>query len=294
MPNKRYFAFSLIELSIVILVIGILIAGVTQGSRLVRESRLSTAKTISISSPVSSVKDLVLWLDATSNDGFDESLEDGDRVQNWYDINPQKTPNVVATQSTEANRPYYVEKGINGLPSLRFQRSSNLYLTVADDYDGDSENTTIFVVWEPNVSDTYEMTIISKWAGGSNNYPYTVRSHGTISGYRFAAYDISNNPSSNHTTKLRQNGVPDIITGVKKDGQNLQIYISGDAGDVATDTSGTTVSDTDLHIGCRIDKTTCVDGLIGEIIVFNRALKNSERLDIEDYLRKKWKVTRYE
>ena len=33
-------AFSLIELSIVILIIGILIAGVTQGSRLVREAKI--------------------------------------------------------------------------------------------------------------------------------------------------------------------------------------------------------------------------------------------------------------
>ena len=40
-PSK---AFSLIELSIVVLIIGILIAGVTQGSRLVRQSRLSTAQ----------------------------------------------------------------------------------------------------------------------------------------------------------------------------------------------------------------------------------------------------------
>jgi prepilin-type N-terminal cleavage/methylation domain-containing protein len=40
-PSK---AFSLKELSIVVLIIGILIAGVTQGSRLVRQSRLSTAQ----------------------------------------------------------------------------------------------------------------------------------------------------------------------------------------------------------------------------------------------------------
>jgi prepilin-type N-terminal cleavage/methylation domain-containing protein len=53
-------AFSLIELSIVILIIGILIAGVTQGSRLVRESKITTAVTLTQSAPIASVKDLVL------------------------------------------------------------------------------------------------------------------------------------------------------------------------------------------------------------------------------------------
>ena len=63
--KNKSLAFSLIELSIVILIIGILIAGVTQGSRLVRESRVKTAQTLTQSSDVSSIKDLVLWLDAT-------------------------------------------------------------------------------------------------------------------------------------------------------------------------------------------------------------------------------------
>lgn len=49
-------AFSLIELSIVILIVGILIAGVTQSSRMVGKSRIKTAKTLTQSSPVGSIK----------------------------------------------------------------------------------------------------------------------------------------------------------------------------------------------------------------------------------------------
>ncbi len=46
MIKNEKLAFSLIELSIVVLLIGILIAGVTQGSRLIRQSKIKTAQNL--------------------------------------------------------------------------------------------------------------------------------------------------------------------------------------------------------------------------------------------------------
>ena len=57
---KQNRAFSLVELSIVILVIGIVIAGVTQTSRLIGQMKLSSARTLSQSSDVNGIKDLIL------------------------------------------------------------------------------------------------------------------------------------------------------------------------------------------------------------------------------------------
>jgi len=54
-------AFSLIELSIVILIIGILVAGVTSSSRLVKRMKIITAQNLTTSSPISSIKDLIFW-----------------------------------------------------------------------------------------------------------------------------------------------------------------------------------------------------------------------------------------
>lgn len=51
-------AFSLIELSIVILIIGILVAGVTQSSRLINQIKLSLAQSITRSSDVNSIDNL--------------------------------------------------------------------------------------------------------------------------------------------------------------------------------------------------------------------------------------------
>ena len=60
--NKISRAFSLIELSIVILIIGILVAGVVQSSRLVKKMRLQTAQNLTTISPIPSIKDLVFGM----------------------------------------------------------------------------------------------------------------------------------------------------------------------------------------------------------------------------------------
>ncbi len=59
-------AFSLIELSVVVLIIGILIAGITQSSRLVRAMKLNTARSLTRSSDVASIRNLTAWFDATA------------------------------------------------------------------------------------------------------------------------------------------------------------------------------------------------------------------------------------
>ncbi|MFM7620236.1 MAG: prepilin-type N-terminal cleavage/methylation domain-containing protein [Alphaproteobacteria bacterium] len=67
---KNFKAFSLIELSIVILIIGILVAGVTQSSRLIRQMALSSARALTQSSPVPSIAGLVSWYEPTSEKSF--------------------------------------------------------------------------------------------------------------------------------------------------------------------------------------------------------------------------------
>lgn len=70
---KQYKAFSLLEVSAVILIIGILIAGVVTANSLIDKSRLASAKTLTTSSPVNGVKDLALWLETSVDSSFDEA-----------------------------------------------------------------------------------------------------------------------------------------------------------------------------------------------------------------------------
>jgi len=52
----------MIELSVVILIIGILIAGILASQRIVAKFRITTAQTLTISSPVNGIPDSTIWL----------------------------------------------------------------------------------------------------------------------------------------------------------------------------------------------------------------------------------------
>jgi prepilin-type N-terminal cleavage/methylation domain-containing protein len=79
-------AFSLIELSIVILIIGILVAGVTQSSRLVNEIRLSSARSVTQSYPVYSIPGISSWIETTLESSFNSDFDDGATVSQINDI----------------------------------------------------------------------------------------------------------------------------------------------------------------------------------------------------------------
>jgi len=58
MSQKTKKAFSLIELSIVILIIGLLVAGVVKGQQLYQKTQLATAKKATEESPVNVIPNL--------------------------------------------------------------------------------------------------------------------------------------------------------------------------------------------------------------------------------------------
>ncbi|MBM5781910.1 MAG: prepilin-type N-terminal cleavage/methylation domain-containing protein [Pelagibacterales bacterium] len=85
-------AFSLIEMSIVLLIIGILISGVTQGLKLLNKFKLQTAQSLTQSSPVASISGLSYWFESTSEKSFSASeAVDEEKISNWYDISPRNT-----------------------------------------------------------------------------------------------------------------------------------------------------------------------------------------------------------
>ena len=117
---KKNKAFSIIEISIVILIIGILVAGVTQSTRLIKQIKIASARSITKSSPVPSIKDLSLWLETSTDESFIEIQTDDDyRLTQWNDINPQNPSKYFAIK-TGSQFVTYTSEGINSIPSVKF------------------------------------------------------------------------------------------------------------------------------------------------------------------------------
>ena len=99
--NKK--AFSLIEISVVILIIGILIAGISNGIDLYRDMKLTTSRNLTQNSRVGRIENLISWYEATKESNFSKgtsTFEDlknftaNQEVNRWKDSNPRSIVNM--------------------------------------------------------------------------------------------------------------------------------------------------------------------------------------------------------
>jgi prepilin-type N-terminal cleavage/methylation domain-containing protein len=140
-------AFSLIEISIVILVIGLIVAGIAQAGKMMRKAAITSARSSTKNSPAIFIDGLTLWLDTVSERSFlATETDDGTAVTNWTDLVPTEgnLKGRNATQATSSNQPKYTTKGPGNLPVLTFDGSD--YLTLANGMapTGNSAYTVFF------------------------------------------------------------------------------------------------------------------------------------------------------
>jgi len=307
--SKNKLGFSLIELSIVILVIGILVIGITKGSRIIKDARLKSARSLTISSPVSSTSGLVTWLETTLEKSFDDgekvdtAIGETGTITTWYDINPQNSSLNNATQSGASSlNPRYIADGINGLPALNFDGNSS-------DYGDDSlqmsnvttKDYTVFIVLKTQYSGfgtgvaatafSSSCVLWSDITGKANDvipfaigggFAKTFVGAGTVVvGTTVTGSIAINNNKANIVTITRM-----MSTGL------LSIYINGVADNSSTLTTNVLSDNPNLFIGAnQLDAGRNYAGEISEIIIFNRVLKDNERGWIDDYLKTKWGIS---
>ncbi len=314
--NKLKLGFSLIELSVVILVIGILVIGITQGSRILSEAKLKSARGLTSASPAASIPDLMMWLDATSDTAFiDSEKTDGGTISNWYNTNPQKTNggNNVA-QTTAANKPLYIRNAIGGLPAIRFDGSNdylnNTIASSAVNLPTGNNPRTLFVVYgnaspnpsgnswnflfhygtENNTDQTFDFGACLTSTAGSPatlhmwNSEYVTNTKNTCDGREYIA-SVTYKAITGSTIS---NGMSIYINGTLYPNNNAVARTNGATGSGAAYTAFTTSND--LYIGSRMNGLDPFKGDVGEVIMFGRRLTDSERVSVESYLKQKWGI----
>lgn len=281
-------AFSLIELSIVILIIGILVAGITQSSRLIAQFRLQSARNLTINSPVNSIKDLAVWFETSLESSFiSTEAEDGSAISVWNDINPQSSYKRSATQGTTNRKPYFRERIINNaLPVVRFF-DTNI------DATGDRMN------FDGNffVQSNYTIFAVEQRTSSSAGYFFGDESGGS-SGVRCGYYLGTNISCVNMSTGILV-AVPAYSSPILrehtlqlKDGQ-LRYWLNGGVTPDASYLSplvDAITSAANMRIGYHALSGGDFTGDIAEIIIFDRALTTQERQEVEEYLSKKYSL----
>lgn len=278
--NKK--AFSLIELSVVLLIIGILIAGVTQSSRLIDEFNLKTAQNLTLGSPVNSIKDLALWyetsLDASLNDA---EREDEEPVTNWYSVNPQTSFPNTATQATLANKPTFRRKVFHSIPAISFDGDNDFM-----NFDGSfliKTDYTIFVVEQRRL-------------GVEKNFFITGTGTDPNSNLSIGYNDVNEIGQLHGDNNLIENiddysvPIPKIHTFNFSSVRGKSYWLNG--GETADFTEPTQTAPLESFPGSALAGSDSLyyNGDIAEIIIFTRSLKTEERRSIEEYLSKKYKI----
>lgn len=296
MKNKNR-AFSLIELSIVILIVGILIAGVTQGSRLVNASKTTTAQTLTQSSPVAGVSGLLLWLDATNNASFNSTVAvDAGSLdsQTWFDINPQATTNRINVIANASSGAKYKSVGINGLPSVAFAAGANGFASTTP-LTSPYNAFTVFTVARSTNLTAANTIFYNGTVGSSNGFGVSLTSS---NGY--ANVDVNNAAAAaTGTTASILNAAritsvtiaPNSVSGAAVASPVINTYINGAADVANAATTAMALPTGGIYIGSRSATSTAPFlGDVSEIIIFNTVLKVADRQAIERYLGQKYGI----
>lgn len=286
MNNKEHSnkntAFSLIELSIVILIIGLIVIGIVGGRKLVSLSNLTKARTLTNSSPVNATENLILWLETTSKDSYDSIPTDGQIISTWQDLNQQSK---VKKSATAGNGPTYTENGINGLPVLRFNGSSNYLVSATNVNYTTYPNMTIFIVY-------------TFYSGGGTIQAFFGQDDANWDRFILPQLNtvgnsgVSKGSNITNTPNISKFNTPQILSVVLQNGvtNGSTIYINGTSNTVFTESHNNTGT-TSIGIGAiNPSGQYPVKADIGEMIFFSRALSDLERQEIENYLSRKWGI----
>lgn len=255
---------SLIELSIVLVVLALMVGGVVASRVMIRSARLANAQNLAANSPVTDMDSLVFWSE-TSMISKEVNLSEPE-IEEWEDNSVFRKH---ATQTTTAEQPIFIESDIlAGLNSIYFDGSNDGLET---DSIVNAVKYTAFVVFNTR----------GYTNSGTNYFFFNGNNSGDGWGLSTVETDLTATALEDEITISR-------IATVVYDGSDKVIRIN------KRQLSSTSVAPASniqgaFYIGSR-DGTGNIEAEIAEIIIFNRDLFTTEVDEIEDYLYKKYMI----
>ena len=309
LKTKSKLAFSLIEISVVMLIVGILIAGISQGIDLYEDIKIATTKDITKKSIVGRISDLVGWWETSLDESFDKNAKyEGAEITKWIDINPQSINKLLLTSNSNS-RPTIKMKGINGLPSIEFDYNSTngkCKYFFNNNFNLTSEQTFFIVFNQKYLGDGGGMLIGTSKIGGipSSNYLLVIQTNPSSS--RKLRYSVTtgatsadinaNSIYSDENINENKDYVVGIVKNISQGYYQTQINKTVKKLDVAN------IEERSINYHRILIGTfsgTCSSGAgslrqfygqISEIIIYGKALRTKEYEEVMKYLFKKYDI----
>lgn len=223
----------------------------------------------------------------TVEDGFTKpqlvKVDGSDFVASFNDISNNNNNLTIAAQ---LDKPQYISQAINNLPGILFDGIDHR-LSLATSF---LENTdfTIFVVEQRTSSNNNDFFI-----GGNSN------TNGIRLGYSSninLRFEVNGKASAINVTvpgfSTAVNRIHSLITKDEGGGNvRASLFVNGALGVFQVASDGRYVVDTMGSLTlAKQGAPQFYKGFIGEVIVYNRALSDAERSQVEKYLSAKWKI----
>jgi prepilin-type N-terminal cleavage/methylation domain-containing protein len=269
-------AFSLIELSIVLIVIGTVFLFSIQGSKLIKNAKNQKANNLT-NEFIEYYKEKVVALYEGS---YKSSVTTDSKVVLFWKnlIDLQKSSAESLTPAFSDNKPTYLYNQIGDSLSSAINFAGNNALKVAPTNNSrELAVGNLFVVIMPNTSITSEMAIVD--SESSANRSYLGISGNSIKVNFGSAYTLSN---SNIVFKK------DVfsIINLEFNDNNSYIFFNEPANKFSISIGSNTIRG--LQIGSKADETMKFTGNIAEIIIFDSILLSKDREIVFNYLKKKY------
>ncbi|MES2677668.1 MAG: prepilin-type N-terminal cleavage/methylation domain-containing protein [Pseudomonadota bacterium] len=298
MKKSSKFGFSLIELSLVILVIGILVTGTAKGSRIIKEAKLKSARALTQSSVVAAYPDLALWLETTSEKSFDyDQRTDNSAVITWYDINPQTISPLNVSQTLNIRKPLYIDGYTNGLPALKFDGTNDFLQrtnVMSSDLTKFANEITIFIVQKYNSTAMMSSAIYWEDVTGNRINLHTPWNNGVMY-FDFGYSPTATDNRISYTLPATYYNKTNIITGVRRTGAVGKLRINGvqygqSSSLTATLNPGSSILNIAKYVSLANSNVYYQNSYINEVIIYRVGLSDDEIAGVENYLSAKWGI----
>lgn len=308
--KKSKFAFSLIELSIVIVVIGLLVIAVANGSRIMSESRIKAAQSLTKGSAAAATEGMLAWFEASDSSFIKSStvsaiattsygnVNNNNLVSQWKDRNPQ-SPNYIelSAETSDSRRPTYITNGINNIPSISFDASVGNYLISRGNAPIGSIDSSYSYFLVVKTTATPTNGVVMGQGPTTTGTPTAGRGTGIY--FTTAGNIVFWGDSSDSTItsfSLNKPYIIGVLVDNSKASNNVSLYLNSTTAISVTDSPSTLKVAPDIFSVGRIAFSSpgtnyYYKGLVSELIFFDHYLKTSELTGIQCYLSNKYKIT---